>query len=79
MPPALYYYGVKIGSAAANITRRGEQSTAQNSTVSQRGSISAAVWLCDELPYASHEIICDLRFKFKREVPSKISKLNLRF
>ena len=41
------------------------------------------VRLCDELPYASHEIICNLRLKFKREArrlkfKSKISKPILR-
>ena len=49
-----------------------------------RGNIFAvAVRLCDELSYASHEIICDLRFEFKREArglkfKSKISKQGLR-
>ncbi|MBS6152354.1 MAG: hypothetical protein KH703_02915 [Campylobacter gracilis] len=28
VPPALYYCAAKTGSAAANITRRGEQNTA---------------------------------------------------
>ena len=52
------------GSATANITRRGEQNAAQNSTASWRGNISAvAAQLRDELLYASHEILA--RFTFK--------------
>ena len=64
VPPAPYYCGAKTGSAVANITRRGEQSTAQNSTASWRGNIAAvAVWLCDELLYASHEILVRSAFE----------------
>ena len=52
------------GSAAANITRRGEQDMSQNSTAPRCENISAvAVRLCDELPYASHKILVRSAFK----------------
>ncbi|WP_298041762.1 hypothetical protein [uncultured Campylobacter sp.] len=55
VPPRAVLLRRQNGSAAANITRRGEQGAAQNSTASWRGNISAvAVRLCDELLYASH-------------------------
>ena len=64
VPPRAVLLRRQNGSAAANITRRGEQSTAQNSTASWRGNIAAvAAQLRDELLYASHEILA--RFAFK--------------
>ena len=64
VPPRAVLLRRQNGSAAANITRRGEQDMSQNSTAPRCENISAvAVRLCDELPYASHKILVRSAFK----------------
>ena len=65
VPPRAVLLRCQDGQRGSGIdSARGEQSTAQNSTASWGGNISAvAVWLCDELLYASRKILARSAFK----------------
>lgn len=64
VPPRTVLLRRQDGQRGGDIARRGEQDMSQNSTASWRGNISAvAVRLCDELLYASHEILVRSAFK----------------